>query len=107
MQVAEKCPSRCKQRDASGNEQIILQESELDEGTLQTIADLTGGRYARAEDLAALERIYSEIDALEPSHYQVTRYTRTRERMAWFLLPGIILLLLDFILNRTVFRTLP
>jgi Ca-activated chloride channel family protein len=100
-------PVPALQRDASGNEQIILQESELDEGTLQTIADLTGGRYARAEDLAALERIYSEIDALEPSHYQVTRYTRTRERMAWFLLPGIILLLLDFVLSRTVFRTLP
>lgn len=91
----------------TSEEQAAVQGNELDEATLQSIAEITGGRYARAKDLAALERIYAEIDALEPSSYQVTRYTRYRELMAWFLLPGIILLLLDFILRQTVFRGLP
>jgi Ca-activated chloride channel family protein len=40
--------------------------TDLDEKTLRGIAKATGGRYFRARDVAALERIYTEIDRLEP-----------------------------------------
>ena len=40
---------------------------DLDEGTLQKMADLTGGHYFRARDSKELEKIYSMIDQLEPT----------------------------------------
>ncbi|QTN39032.1 VWA domain-containing protein [Cryomorphaceae bacterium] len=42
----------------------------LDERTLQDIAELTNGRYFRAEDAEDLERIYEEIDLLEPMEFE-------------------------------------
>jgi Ca-activated chloride channel family protein len=41
--------------------------TDLDEKTLRGIADATGGKYFRARDTAALEKIYAELDRLEPS----------------------------------------
>jgi len=38
---------------------------EIDEGTLQAIADETGGKYFRAKDEKSLETIYNDIDKLE------------------------------------------
>lgn len=39
---------------------------ELDEGELQTIADMTGGAYFRAHSTDELEEIHAKLDALEP-----------------------------------------
>ncbi len=44
----------------------IRPSAELDEATLQAIAQQTGGRYFRARDLAQLEEIYALLDRLEP-----------------------------------------
>jgi Ca-activated chloride channel homolog len=46
----------------------------IDEPLLREIASLTGGEYFRATNEAALEEIYSRIDALERSTVQVRRY---------------------------------
>ena len=40
---------------------------DLDEGTLQKMADITGGHYFRARDSKELEQIYDMIDQLEPT----------------------------------------
>ena len=40
---------------------------QLDEASLKQIADMTAGRYFRARDTAGLQKIYSEIDKLEPN----------------------------------------
>lgn len=40
---------------------------DLDESTLQKMADITGGHYFRARDSKELEQIYSMIDQLEPT----------------------------------------
>jgi len=42
---------------------------EIDEATLNEIADITGGKYFRATDKKSLESIYEEIDRLEKSKY--------------------------------------
>jgi len=39
---------------------------DLDEDTLRAIAKETGGKYFRARDVTELERIYAELDRLEP-----------------------------------------
>ena len=41
--------------------------ADLDEKTLNAIADTTGGTYFRAKDTAALEAIYRQLDELEPT----------------------------------------
>lgn len=44
--------------------------SDLDERTLEDIASMTGGKYFRAQDAEALQKIYSELDTLEPIEYE-------------------------------------
>ena len=69
---------------ASGN-------TDLDEGALRAIAHATGGEYFRATDASALEQVYAQIDALEPTRGR-SQWLRAREE--WFIWPlGIALLL--------------
>ncbi len=44
--------------------------SDLDEKTLQEIADLTGGQYFLAKDESRLAEIYDEVNKLEPIEYE-------------------------------------
>lgn len=93
--------------DTFGREQIMYQESTLDEVTLQEIADVTEGKYYRAEDTASLKQIYKEIDSLEKSQVEIERYTRYRELMGWLLLPALGLVVSEMALRKTLFRKLP
>lgn len=93
--------------DVFGREQIVYQESALDEASLQQIAEITGGRYFRAVDTAELAQIYDEINALEQSQVEIESYTRYRELAPWLLLPAVGLFLAEVALRKTVFRKLP
>jgi len=68
---------------------------ELDEPLLEFIAQATGGRYFRAKDGQALQRIYAQIDALERSPIRAKRYVRYRELYRWPLGASIAALLLE------------
>lgn len=71
---------------------------ELDEPLLEFIAQTTGGRYFRAKDGQALQRIYSQIDALERSPIHATRYVRYREWYRWPLGAALLALLAELAL---------
>ena len=45
---------------------VVNPSANLDEATLRTMAEETGGRYFRARDVRELESIYRELDKLEP-----------------------------------------
>ena len=45
---------------------LVNQGNDLDERTLIQIAELTGGKYFRARDPKELERIYDQLNLLEP-----------------------------------------
>jgi Ca-activated chloride channel family protein len=47
--------------------EIVDPSQDLDEKTLKQIADLTGGKYFRAQDVKSLSGIYAELDKLEPA----------------------------------------
>ena len=49
-----------------GGRRNINPSADLDEATLTGIAEMTGGRYFRAVDTAALQDIYRLVDELEP-----------------------------------------
>ena len=83
------------------------EESSLDEQTLQEIADITDAKYYRATDTEGLRDIYSEINALEKTEVEVLIFTRYREMLAWFLLPALLLIVLEVLLSRTVLRRIP
>lgn len=56
----------------------------LDEETLKSIAEMTGGEYFRARDTVELERIYQMLDQLEPIERDVKRF---RPRTALYFWP--------------------
>jgi len=82
-------------------------ESEIDEETLQAIAETTGALYFRATNTEGLQQIYAQISELEKSEVEVQIFTRYKELSAWVLLPALGLLLLELLLRHTIFRTLP
>ncbi len=81
-----------------------LIRNEIDEETLIRIAKVTGGRYFRATDIAALESIYSEISLLERSEIEVNEYTQYTELYGWFLIPAFILGMGMEVTRRSIFR---
>ncbi len=78
-----------------------------DEDTLQQIAQLTGGKYYRADNAEKFKAIYAEIDKLEKTESVVSRYTQYDELFPWFILGGLALLLIELVLAQTAFRRLP
>ena len=57
--------------------------SSLDEETLETIADRTGGRYFRARDTRELNAIYRELDRLEPAQFETEGFRPVRSLFFW------------------------
>jgi len=56
---------------------------EIDDALLTEVARVTGGRYFRARDAAALDRITHEIDRLERVPVQTRTYVRFTELYRW------------------------
>jgi Ca-activated chloride channel homolog len=80
---------------------------DVDEDTLQKIADKTGGRYYRADNAEKFQQIYAEIDKLEKTEATIGKYTEYKELFAWFVLSGSVLLLIEILLAQTIYRKLP
>ncbi|MCB1124924.1 MAG: VWA domain-containing protein [Verrucomicrobiae bacterium] len=93
--------------DAFGRTRYRMMEVDIDEDTLKQIAERTGGRYFRADSTDTLRKIYDEIDRMEKTEAEVKEYQRYRELMDLVVLPALFLLLVDVILNNTVWRRLP
>jgi len=75
---------------------------EIDDALLTDVAKRTGGRYFRARDAAALQRITEEIDRLERTPVRTRVYTRYSELYRWPL--GIALLALALELSLAAWR---
>ena len=70
----------------------------IDEPLLSDIAKTTHGRYFRARDAAALERIYEEIDQLEREPVRTKTYVRFTELFRWPLDLAALLLVVELLL---------
>ena len=75
---------------------------EIDDALLTDVAKRTGGRYFRARDAAALQRITEEIDRLERTPVRTRVYTRYSELYRWPL--GIALFALALELSLAAWR---
>lgn len=79
----------------------------IDENLLRNIADITGGQPFVASNNRALEEIYKKIDQLEKSRIEVTSYRNAAELFSGWLDAGLILLLIELGLSKTILRIIP
>ncbi len=94
-------------KDMFGNTVYRPVNIEIDEATLKRIAEKTDARYFRATDTDSLRTIYNEIDELEKTIIEEKGYIEYRELFHFFLIPGLLLLILEIVLNNTILRRIP
>jgi Ca-activated chloride channel homolog len=80
---------------------------EIDENVLNQIAQITSGKYFRATNNRKLEQIYNEIDKLEKTKVEITSYRNATELFYGWLGGGLILLLFEVGLSKTLLRKIP
>ena len=80
---------------------------EIDEESLRKIAETTGGKYYLATDTEKLRNIYDEINRLEKSNIEHFGYREYSELFYYFLIPGMMLLIIGIFLSNTVFLKVP
>jgi Ca-activated chloride channel family protein len=78
----------------------------IDEKSMTEIAEMTGGKYFRATDNKKLKEIYKEIDRMEKTIFEEKNFTNKAERFLPFAIAAAVLLLLEFILRNTIFRSI-
>ena len=76
-------------------------ENSLDEKNLRDIAKITEGKFYRASNNKSLENIFTEIDKFEKSEIKENRYKNTVDYYQYYLLWGIIFILLFIITKST------
>lgn len=81
-----------------------LEKHELDEPMMKLIANTTGGKYFRATDNHSLDEIYKEINRLEKTNINEIKYYRYSELFSKFLGWALILLIIELIFRKTVFK---
>jgi Ca-activated chloride channel family protein len=79
----------------------------IDEDLLTEVSALTGGRYFRATNEAALDSIYHEIDRLEKSSVDVKRYMNYTPRYVPFLVLAILALMAELALRASRWGRVP
>lgn len=79
----------------------------IDEGTLRSVASMTGGKYYRATSKNVLKEIFKDIDQLEKTQLDVKNYSHTEDDyMKWAVLL-FMLVGLEVLLRYTVLRHIP
>lgn len=78
---------------------MMMPAAEMDEATLEQIADKTGGRFFRARNVADLAGIYAELDRLEPLEQDGESIRPHRELFVYPAALALILALVALILH--------
>ncbi len=104
--VGTKGPVPFPQETLFGMRKVMV-ELDIDEETVQKIAEKTGGQFFRATDTEGLQKIYRTIDQLEKSEAKVKHFQEYHELYRSLVIAGLLLLLLEFVLRQTVFRRFP
>ncbi len=79
----------------------------LDEDLLREVAEGTGGRYFRATDAEALSRIFQQIDQLETTPVQITRFTEHNEAYRVPVIVGLVALALELVMSASLVVRVP
>lgn len=82
-----------------------MMKVEIDQELMKTIARNTGGKYFRASSNSKLQEIYNEINKLETSEIKELKFYDYDERYRPFVWIAGILILIEFGLRNTIFRS--
>jgi Ca-activated chloride channel family protein len=85
----------------------IYQQVDLDENSLERIAEIGKGRYFRASNSKELSEIYDIIDKAEKRELKVKEFFHFKELYLYFLIPAVILLLIEILLKTMILRIIP
>ena len=80
---------------------------DIDEVTMGKISDMTGGKYFRSTDKESLTNIYKVIDKMEKTIISEKSFTNKAEHFLPLGVSALVLLLLEFLLRRIVFKSVP
>lgn len=89
----------------NGKFQYGMTKVEIDEDLLKEIAEKTGGLYFRATDNKKLEEIYGEINKLEKTEIEEFKYFNYNEKFRPLVLLALVLILIEWFLKNTLFRS--
>ena len=87
--------------------QIVNVPVEIDENTLQKIADITDGNYYRATSNTKLKEIYEHIDKLERTKLNVKEFSKREEEYLVFAIMAFAALFLEILLRNTILKRIP
>ena len=85
----------------------VYQNVDVDLEALKTIAQQTNASFFQADNLKSLGKIYEMINNLEKTKVDVEKWVEYKELCPWFIVPGLILLLLYILLTNTRFLKVP
>src|SRR5580692_7396256 len=94
-------------KDQAGRLHLVMAQVDVDEKTLQAVAEETGGRFYRATDTDSLRKIYEQINQFEKSAQTVQKFEHVEELYPWALMPSLAILGLGLVLQHTRLRRLP
>lgn len=94
-------------RTLTGRIEFTPQPVVIDEATLRTIADTTGGKYFRATGNKVLQEVFSEIDALEKTQMDVRHFSHTEDNYMLWAWIALACLALEILLRYTILRSIP
>ncbi len=95
-----------KQQNSIFGQFFSLMDNRLDTSLLERVAEITGGKFAKATSGESLVKIYEQIDQLEKSKFNES-FTTYKEIFPLFVTIGFCLLILEQILSQTLFRKIP
>jgi Ca-activated chloride channel family protein len=78
--------------NAAGEKEYRLMQSEVDEGTLWRMTQLTGGRFFHGGNSGTIEHAFAAIDEARKIEFQARTFLLKTELFPRFLWPGAILL---------------
>ena len=94
-------------RYANGTPVVEVAEYPVDKEILQEIAQRTEAKFFEAGDKSTLRSIYDEIDQLEKTDIQLEVNALYEDLYQWPLASGFILLVVGFLLERSIFLRIP
>ncbi len=92
---------------AQGEYEYDYVDVEIDEKVMTDISDMTGGQYFRATNKESLKNICKEIDKMEKTIISEKSFSNKAEHFLPLAVAAAILLLLEFILRFTLFKSVP
>jgi Ca-activated chloride channel family protein len=90
-----------------GGVQYVQMPVEIDENTLQQIAQTADGQYYRATSNSKLKEVYEEIDKLERTKLNVKDFSRKSEEYMVFAVWALVCVIVEVLLRLTILRRIP